>query len=50
MEQSSYLVFPSIDPVIFSVGPLNDTLVRPNVFGGLYRRHLLAQKRLSETN
>ena len=50
MEQSSYLVFPSIDPVIFSVGPLSVRWYGLMYLVGFIAAYLLAQKRLSQTN
>lgn len=49
MEQSSYLVFPSIDPIIFSLGPLSVRWYGLMYLVGFIAAFLLAQKRLSQT-
>ncbi|GEA12464.1 prolipoprotein diacylglyceryl transferase [Alteromonas sp. KUL49] len=49
MSDSSYLVFPSIDPVIFSVGPLSVRWYGMMYLVAFVAAYLLAQKRLSNT-
>ncbi len=50
MSDSSYLVFPSIDPVIFSVGPLSVRWYGMMYLVAFVAAYLLAQKRLSNTS
>ena len=50
MVESGYLVFPSIDPVIFSVGPVSVRWYGMMYLVGFIAAYLLAQKRLSQTN
>lgn len=50
MEQSSFLVFPSIDPVIFELGPLSVRWYGMMYLVGFIAAYLLAHKRLSNTN
>ena len=50
MAESGYLVFPSIDPVIFSVGPVSVRWYGMMYLVGFIAAYLLAQKRLSQTN
>ena len=49
MVESSYLVFPSIDPIIFSLGPLSVRWYGMMYLVGFIAAYLLAQKRLSRT-
>ena len=49
MAESSYLVFPSIDPIIFSLGPLSVRWYGMMYLVGFIAAYLLAQKRLSRT-
>ena len=50
MAESSYLVFPNIDPVIFSIGPLSVRWYGMMYLVGFVAAYMLAQKRLSQTN
>ncbi|MEG3766561.1 prolipoprotein diacylglyceryl transferase [Alteromonas sp. 14N.309.X.WAT.G.H12] len=50
MAESSFLVFPNIDPVIFSVGPLSVRWYGMMYLVGFIAAYMLAQKRLSQTN
>ncbi len=50
MTDSSYLVFPSIDPVIFSLGPLSVRWYGLMYLVGFIAAYLLAHKRLENTS
>ncbi len=49
MAESSYFVFPNIDPVIFSVGPLSVRWYGMMYLVGFVAAYLLAHKRLQNT-
>lgn len=50
MAEGSFLVFPNIDPVIFSVGPLSVRWYGMMYLVGFVAAYMLAQKRLPNTN
>lgn len=50
MTDSSYLVFPNIDPIIFSIGPLSVRWYGVMYLVGFIAAYLLAHKRLENTN
>ncbi|WP_414829701.1 prolipoprotein diacylglyceryl transferase [Alteromonas sp. H39] len=50
MTDSSYLVFPNIDPIIFSLGPLSVRWYGVMYLVGFIAAYLLAHKRLENTN
>lgn len=50
MVESSYFVFPNIDPIIFSVGPLSIRWYGMMYLVGFIAAYLLAQKRLENTS
>ena len=47
MAESSYFVFPNIDPIIFSIGPLSVRWYGMMYLVGFIAAYMLAQKRLS---
>ena len=49
MAESSYLVFPNIDPVIFSLGPLSVRWYGMMYLVGFVAAYMLAHKRLHQT-
>ena len=49
MAESSYFVFPNIDPIIFSIGPLSVRWYGMMYLVGFIAAYMLAQKRLSQT-
>ncbi len=50
MTEASYLVFPNIDPIIFSIGPLSVRWYGLMYLVGFVAAYLLAHKRLENTN
>lgn len=50
MTESAYLVFPNIDPVIFSIGPLSVRWYGMMYLIGFIAAYLLAKKRLPNTD
>lgn len=50
MAESSYLVFPNIDPIIFSLGPLHVRWYGLMYLVGFVAAYLLAHKRLEQTS
>ena len=49
MAESSYFVFPNIDPIIFSIGPLSVRWYGMMYLVGFIAAYMLAQKRLTQT-